>query len=73
MNATYASPCLAMSAMPSSNSNTTKNTFAPSPYQAPIYGRKQQMAPEIATPTFTDKQQKELQKLLANSSTMPGR
>ena len=42
----------------------TKNTYAPSPYQAPIYGRKQQMAPEITPPTFTDKQQKELQKIV---------
>jgi len=31
---------------------------------APIYGRKQQMAPEITTPTFKDKQQKELQKIV---------
>jgi len=42
----------------------TKNTFAPSPYQAPVYGRKQQMAPNIDTPTFTDKQQKEFQKIV---------
>ena len=42
----------------------TKNTFAPSPYQAPVYDRKQQMSNIIKTPTFTDKQQKELQKIV---------
>ena len=36
----------------------TKNTFAPSPYQRPVYSRKQQMEPIIETPTFTEKQQK---------------
>ena len=31
----------------------TKNTFAPSPYQTPVYGQKQQMAPIIETPTLS--------------------
>ena len=49
----------------------TKNTFAPSPYQTPVYDRKQQMTPIIEIPTFTDKQQKELQKIVDNSYVMP--
>ena len=43
----------------------TKNTFAPSPYQALVYGRKQQTTNIIETPTFTDKQQKQLQKIVS--------
>jgi len=50
----------------------TKNTFAPSPYQTPVYGHKQQMAPIIETPTFTQKNNKKNYKtLLENSYIMP--
>ena len=41
----------------------TKDTYAPSPYTEPIYGRKQQMAPIIEAPIFTKKEEKLLQQI----------